>query len=113
RWRDSSDDWDEDVDVAALADDQVRVGALDESRTEHSDLYDFDEPAPSVSTRAVSDTEAAEPVAEPAPAARIRTRTRPVKEPRVQKDRSRGGEGPPSDEADLPVRILTGVAIVI
>ncbi|HET7489005.1 MAG TPA: phosphatidate cytidylyltransferase [Acidimicrobiales bacterium] len=49
RWRDQDSDWDgSDLgDVAALVDDDdIRLGALDEGRTEHSDLYSFDEPEP-------------------------------------------------------------------
>lgn len=49
RWRDSDADWDNaDLeDVASLADDDdIRLGALDEDRTEHSDLFSFDEPEP-------------------------------------------------------------------
>jgi phosphatidate cytidylyltransferase len=45
RWRDQSSDWD-DADFAEgeLADDELRVGALDPNRSEHSDLFSFDEP---------------------------------------------------------------------
>jgi phosphatidate cytidylyltransferase len=45
RWRDQSSDWD-DADFAEgeLADDELRVGALDPNRTAHSDLFSFDEP---------------------------------------------------------------------
>src|SRR5207302_3279 len=48
RWRDQGSDWDEADfdDVSALADDETRLGALDETRTEHSDLYSFDDPDP-------------------------------------------------------------------
>jgi len=42
RWRDDGDDWD-DAPLEDLADDESRVGALDSSRTDHSDLYSFDE----------------------------------------------------------------------
>ncbi|MFI5041456.1 MAG: phosphatidate cytidylyltransferase, partial [Acidimicrobiales bacterium] len=54
RWRDSGDDWDEAEmgDASVLGDDETRIGALDSSRTEHSDLYSFDEPeAPPPTTR--------------------------------------------------------------
>lgn len=46
RWRDRGSDWEEaDFDeLAALGDDETRVGALDANRTEHSDLFSFDEP---------------------------------------------------------------------
>src|SRR5437588_424895 len=44
RWRDSNSDWDDDGDLADLAGDEPPVGALDMTRTDHSDLYAFDEP---------------------------------------------------------------------
>jgi len=48
RWRDQDSDWDNAGfdDVASLADDELRLGALDEGRSEHSDLFSFDEPEP-------------------------------------------------------------------
>jgi phosphatidate cytidylyltransferase len=42
RWRDGGADWDEADDVGSLRGDEPRLGALDTSRTEHSDLYSFD-----------------------------------------------------------------------
>ncbi len=61
RWRDSGEDWDDaDLgDASALGDEETRIGALDSSRSDVSDLYSFDEepvPAPTpIRTRAVSD----------------------------------------------------------
>ena len=48
RWRDQDSDWDNSdfEDVAALGDDEMRLGALDEGRSEHSDLFSFDDPEP-------------------------------------------------------------------
>ncbi|MGI8685440.1 MAG: phosphatidate cytidylyltransferase [Acidimicrobiales bacterium] len=48
RWRDQDSDWDNSdfEDVGALGDDETRLGALDEGRTEHSDLFSFDDPEP-------------------------------------------------------------------
>ena len=43
RWRDEASDWDDVDDVSDLADDDTRLGALDTTRTEHSDVYSFDE----------------------------------------------------------------------
>jgi phosphatidate cytidylyltransferase len=43
RWRDGEDDWDEADEMGDLAGDEDPVGALDQTRTEHSDLYSFDE----------------------------------------------------------------------
>jgi phosphatidate cytidylyltransferase len=47
RWRDSGQDWDDAElgDASALADDETRLGALDTSRSEVSDLYTFDDDA--------------------------------------------------------------------
>ncbi len=48
RWRDQDSDWDNSdfEDVADLGDGETRLGALDEGRTEHSDLFSFDDPEP-------------------------------------------------------------------
>jgi phosphatidate cytidylyltransferase len=47
RWRDQQADWAEGDfdDVADLVDEDSRVGVLDPTRSDHSDLYTFDEPA--------------------------------------------------------------------
>jgi phosphatidate cytidylyltransferase len=107
RWRDSHDNWDDELDMAALVDDEVRVGALDESRSERSDIYDFDEPLPSGPTPVVADDEI-EPEPEPSPAA-VRTRTRARQRP----PKPEGDDDRTDTQPDLPVRILTGVAILI
>jgi phosphatidate cytidylyltransferase len=44
RWRDSGEDWDEAA--IDLGDEETRLGALDTSKPDVPDLYDFDEPAP-------------------------------------------------------------------
>ena len=43
RWRDGADDWNDMGGLADLASDEEPTGVLDQSRTEHSDLYSFDE----------------------------------------------------------------------
>ncbi|MGH9077463.1 MAG: phosphatidate cytidylyltransferase, partial [Acidimicrobiales bacterium] len=43
RWRGEAGDWDDVEDLGALGDDDTRVGALDDTRSAHSDLYSFDE----------------------------------------------------------------------
>jgi phosphatidate cytidylyltransferase len=43
RWRDAQDDWGDSDDIEDLGDEGSRVGALDQSRSEQSDLYSFDE----------------------------------------------------------------------
>jgi phosphatidate cytidylyltransferase len=60
RWRDAGEDWDEAEfgDASTLADDETRLGALDTTRSEVSDLYSFDDPEPPptrIRTRAVAD----------------------------------------------------------
>jgi phosphatidate cytidylyltransferase len=88
RWRDSGEDWDESAfgDASTLADDETRIGALDTSRTEHSDLYSFDEPDP------------------PPPPTRIRTRPGQEGTPR----RAAGGGGRDNTQA-----VLIGAALVL
>ena len=110
RWRDGNDDWDEDFEMSSLADDDARLGALDTTRSEHSDLYDFDEPLPSGPTAAVAapdrnidldDEMDGGPVDSPSPT-RIRTRTRAG---------SDGPTSPSSGGADTATRVLTGLLI--
>lgn len=43
RWRDEASDWDDLDDMADLGGDEAPLGALDTNRTEHSDVYSFDE----------------------------------------------------------------------
>ncbi len=43
RWRDGADDWDDVEELESLGSEETRVGALDTSRSEHSDIYSFDE----------------------------------------------------------------------
>jgi phosphatidate cytidylyltransferase len=43
RWRDGASDWDDLEDVGSLADDEPGLGALDTSKTEHSDVFSFDD----------------------------------------------------------------------
>ncbi|HUS61134.1 MAG TPA: phosphatidate cytidylyltransferase [Acidimicrobiales bacterium] len=47
-WRDQQADWDEPDydDLSALADGEVRVGTLDPTRSEESDMFSFDDPEP-------------------------------------------------------------------
>lgn len=43
RWRDGAEDWDDVEELENLGSEETRVGALDTSRSEHSDIYSFDE----------------------------------------------------------------------
>lgn len=94
RWRDGETDWgDADYDdMAELGDDAARVGALDEARSEQSDLFSFDD---------------AEPVPEePAPAAlttSIRTRMPPPP--------AEGGVARATGRRDVPLAAGVGATI--
>lgn len=101
RWRDQESDWAEsDFDDVALADDEAPMGVLDTNRTEHSDLFSFDESEE-------------EPAAEPDPVRRgplttsIRTRE-PVT--------SRSAPAPPGAQhgaRDMGRAVGAGVAMAI
>jgi phosphatidate cytidylyltransferase len=43
RWRDAEDDWGDSDDIEDLAGEDSPIGALDQTRSEQSDLYSFDE----------------------------------------------------------------------
>lgn len=107
RWRDRGSDWEEaDFDeLATLGDDETRVGALDANRTEHSDLFSFDEP---------------EEEPEPAPARGPR-HVAPSPEPPQQPTRIRSrAPQPPADYAprgpggrDIGTAVGVGVGIAV
>ncbi|HWW55059.1 MAG TPA: phosphatidate cytidylyltransferase [Acidimicrobiales bacterium] len=90
RWRDQGGDWDEAEfgDASVLGDDETRIGALDTSRTEHSDLFSFDEP----------DVPAPPPT-------RIRTRNDPPDEP------THAGGGGHTGGRDNVTAIVIGAAM--
>jgi CDP-diglyceride synthetase len=110
RWRDD-DGWDEEDELSDLmAPDEERSGALDPTRTEHSDLYSFDEDFervaasrtgshPVVDLTGVEDPEVegghSEWAATPAPGRRARART-------VRGTRSRPGLRDPGPAAETP-----------
>lgn len=51
RWRDAEDDWDQVDELGDLAGDDDPIGALDQTRSEQSDLYSFDEEFERVTSR--------------------------------------------------------------
>ena len=92
RWRgDQQGDWEEAdfEDASLLGDDEERVGALDEKRTEHSDLFTFDEPDD-----------------EPPARATHTIRTRPA-----DTDTIYGNGG--GSERDIAMAVATGVAVAL
>lgn len=102
RWRDEHSGWDDFDDASVLADDETRMGALDSSRSEHSDLFDFDsEPAPQEFAAPAERRVRARP-AEPRPAPR-----QPVYAP---DDTQAAGLAAPGGR-DVNAAILTGAGV--
>jgi phosphatidate cytidylyltransferase len=105
RWRDSEADWAEsDFEGLALEDTEGRTGALDTDRTEHSDLFSFDEP------EAVNEPEPEQAPARSAPAA-TSIRTRQQAQPAQRKDSS-GGDRDTRKAAIVGIAIMS-VALVL
>ena len=102
RWRDTAADWDDEGfapgDLAG-DDDDFRLGALDTQRTEHSDLYSFDEPEAEP-----------DPVRAPAPTATAarRVSTRPQPQPLYD-----DAATPPGGGRDIGTALATGIGFGI
>jgi phosphatidate cytidylyltransferase len=120
RWRDQAGDWEDGGDVGALGDKESRVGALDTSRSERSDLYSFDESF----ERLEEERSGSHPVTSALPAqpadATLRTRTRAPSGRARGGGRSRtrrGGESgspvPPAGGRDLPTAIVVGLGLFV
>lgn len=103
RWRDSQSDWEEaDFEDDLLADDEVRLGALDQTRAEHSDLFSFDEPEPEEAYAA------AEPAPAPPPPRRTVSTTTPIRTRPAPEYARPGGGG-----RDIGTAVGIGVALGI
>ena len=103
RWRDERSDWEEpDFEDSLLDDDEARIGALDESRAEESDLFSFDEREAAAELDAEADDDTL-----PGATRTTRIRTRRPPEPPDP-----GPVPPPArnGDRDLPLAIGTGVA---
>jgi phosphatidate cytidylyltransferase len=99
RWRDRDSDWaDSDFeDVASFVGDEARLGALDVNRTEHSDLFSFDEPQP-------------EPEPQPDPEPERRRRPAPVTTSiRTRQPRSAEPPSPPPPSGGRDIGMAVGV----
>ncbi|MBO0731552.1 MAG: phosphatidate cytidylyltransferase, partial [Acidimicrobiaceae bacterium] len=117
RWRDEADDWD-DVPLDDLADEETRVGALDTTRSEHSDLFSFDEDFSRLEEErsgghpVIEDTEEhddAPSVPDPEIAAVGSSRERAASNPRM---RGAGGRFGRESSSGLTTRILVGVGLL-
>lgn len=106
RWRDSHSDWeDADFDDDLLNDDDVRLGALDVNRTEHSDLFSFDDPEPSYAEADLEPEVEPAPGPPPSPSGRrtVTTSIRTRPEPEYQ--------APPRGGRDMGTAVGIGAAL--
>jgi len=123
RWRDEASDWDDVDDVSHLADDGdgTPLGALDTTRTEHSDVYSFDEQFERLEEERAGPPPLADPILDapppPRPAGRRTTVRRQEPAPRnPRQPRGRGpGVRPPSPVAgrDLQTASIVGVGLIV
>jgi phosphatidate cytidylyltransferase len=72
RWRDEASDWDDLDDVSQLGSDEPRLGALDTTRTEHSDMFSFDEQFDRLEDERLGAGPAVDPLVDEAPIAPAR-----------------------------------------
>jgi phosphatidate cytidylyltransferase len=125
RWRDDSDDWADVEEIAELGSDDAPVGALDQSRSDHSDLYSFDEEFERVEAKRTgsgpvladfdheleAESGAAGTRSRSATTGRARSRTGAHGPANRQANRG----GPPGGRAedDLTNRVVVGVGLVV
>jgi phosphatidate cytidylyltransferase len=129
RWRDDSDDWADPDELGELVSDVPPVGALDQTRSEHSDLYSFDEDFERVEAERVG---SAAVIAdfdddELAPESEATERARQTAQARTRHSRTGahrpasrqpGRVGPPGGSTggrddDLASRVAVGVGLII
>ncbi len=128
RWRDEASDWDDLDDVSQLAGDEPALGALDTTRTEHSDMFSFDEQFERLEDERAGIPAALDPVIDDAP---VRPSTRRPAARRSEPtgsrgprgggpgDRTRGGSGgrggnsAPGGGRDLPTATVVGVGMLV
>jgi len=124
RWRgDAGDDWDDVDEIGMLAGDEEPVGALDQSRSEHSDLYSFDEDFERIeaersgSIPAVTDFDEYEP--EPAPTRAAAATSARARHARTNPSRPTGRPGRGGSMTtgggndDLPSRVVVGIGLIV
>jgi phosphatidate cytidylyltransferase len=126
RWRDDSDDWADVNEISELGGDAPPVGALDQTRSEHSDLYSFDEDFERVEAErtgaglGVADFDDEELAPEQPPGSPARQGAQPrSRHARTgahgPTSRQGGRSGPPGgrEEDDLSSRVAVGVGLVV
>jgi phosphatidate cytidylyltransferase len=125
RWRGGEDDWDEADEMGDLAGDEEPIGVLDQTRSDQSDLYSFDEDFERVTSRSaivsgpedevaihLEDEVAAAPTA-PRPAHARRSRPESPAGGRARPGRPPNGPGDAGGEAELGSRIAVAVGLVV
>lgn len=117
RWRDE-DDWDDAQGIGEITGDVEPVGALDQSRSEHSDLYSFDEDFERVEAERSRAHGAVEP--EAASTRPATGRARVVPQAHAQRGRPTAGRAPgrlpggrPPARDDLGSRVVVGIGLVV
>jgi phosphatidate cytidylyltransferase len=124
RWRDTGEDWEELDELGDLAD-LAPEGALDQTRSEHSDLYSFDEDF----ERAEAERTGSVPVAdfstddfEPVPVRAAAGSAIPAARPRHTRSSQRRARSDPGDRMDgarrgggedLPSRVVVGIGLIV
>lgn len=123
RWRDEASDWDDLEDMGALAGDEPRLGALDTTRSEHSDMFSFDEQFERLEEQRSGQTpligpEDTEPQATSLPRSRPPAPVRPTGRAERGQPGRKGGPGglsrpPTGGGRDLPSAIGVGIALLL
>ncbi|MEO7836182.1 MAG: phosphatidate cytidylyltransferase [Acidimicrobiales bacterium] len=110
RWRDQESDWAEADfdDVASLADDEAPLGVLDTNRTEHSDLFSFDDDETDGEADHMLDPEPEPEPSRPGPVTTsIRTRQPSASRPNFSPP------GPPAGGRDMATAVGVGAAMAL
>jgi phosphatidate cytidylyltransferase len=126
RWRDEASDWDDIDDVSDLGGgDEAPLGALDTSRTEHSDMFSFDEQFERLEDERSGAVPVVDPILDEAPPRPVNRRPagrRPAsRRPEATGARSSRGGGPrgPGDRRpsgggrDLPTATVVGAGMIL
>ncbi len=118
RWRDGASAWEEVDDVSSLGSDEPRLGALNTTRTEHSDMYSFDEQFERLEEER-SGPHPVVPAVDPEPAAMAPARPAPRRGGGSSASRGgrsfppRGPRPPANDGRDLTSAALVGIALIV
>ena len=122
RWRDAEDDWGVSDDIEELGGDDSRMGALDQTRSEHSDIYSFDEDFERVTSRSpvpasfndFEDEAAVQPPVETTTKARhARSSTRGRESRTVAGPSTRRGVARSDGADDMGSRVAVGVGLIL